>query len=42
MCVQVRFSTITPTSFCAAGASLAPKIAIVIVAMSVAVPSETV
>ena len=40
--VKVPSSTITPTSFCATGASFAPKTVIVIVAVSVAVPSETV
>ena len=41
--VKVPSSTTTPTSFCATGASLAPKIVIVIVAMSVPpLPSETV
>ena len=41
--VKVPFSTITPSSFCATGASFAPKIVIVINAVSVPpLPSETV
>ena len=37
--VKVCPSSITPTSFCATGVSLAPKTVIVILAVVVAVPS---
>ena len=40
--VKVPSSTITPTSFCAVGVSLTPITVIVMTAVSVAVPSETV
>ena len=39
---KVAFSLTVPVSVCATGASLAPVVVIVNVAVSVAVPSETV